>query len=84
MREAGITSAQCRAARAAVGWKQEELAEKAEVSRPVVQDFEGRGRVPITNNLRAIRAALEAGGVVFQWNETGRAGITFADEDASE
>lgn len=84
MREAGITPAQCRAARAAVGWKQEELAEKAEVSRPVVQDFERSGRVPITNNLRAIRVALENGGVVFQRDETGRAGITFRDKDTTE
>ena len=82
MVEAGITPAQCRAGREAVGLSQKALASAAGVSRPVVQDFERRERVPIVNNLRAIRSALEAAGVQFEPAVGGRAGVSFTDEDA--
>lgn len=55
----------------------------AGVSRPVVQDFERRIRIPIVNNLRAIRAALEGEGVAFGAAAGGRSGISFEDEDAA-
>ena len=77
-----MTPAQCRAGRAAIGWSQQDLAEKAAVSRPVVQDFERNERVPIANNLRAIKAALEAAGVEFQAGGQQRAGVAFVDQDA--
>lgn len=67
-----------------MGWKQDELAERSGVTRPVIQEFEGGNRVPITNNLRAIRAALETGGVIFEMSEPGRTGISFTDTDALE
>lgn len=79
----GITPALCRASRTALGLKQQDVADKAGVSRPVVQDFERRGRMPIENNLKAIRAALEAAGITFHKIEGGRVGFTFLDEDAT-
>lgn len=83
MLQAGITRAQCRAARTAMGWRQVDLAHKAKVSLPVVQEFEkAKGRVPIMNNLVAIRTVFENAGVRFDLSSAGRAGVSFADQDA--
>lgn len=83
MAKVGLTPAQCRAARNAVGLSQKRLAEEAEVSVPVVQEFEAKGgRVPMEKNLRDIRAALERAGVEFQTSAEGRALIAFNDPDA--
>ncbi|WP_240540134.1 helix-turn-helix transcriptional regulator [Salinarimonas soli] len=38
---AKITPAQCRAARGLLDWTQEHLAERAELSRSTIRDFEG-------------------------------------------
>lgn len=60
-----ITPAQSRAARALLNWSQPELATASAVSISTIRDFETGKRQPIINNLTAIRAALEAGGVIF-------------------
>ncbi|MFG1298113.1 helix-turn-helix transcriptional regulator [Xanthobacter variabilis] len=60
-----VSPAQCRAARALVDMDQATLAAAASVSRNTIVDFEKGRRVPTTNNLAAIRAALEAAGVIF-------------------
>ena len=67
---------QSRAARAWLDWSQEELAAKASVSLSTVRDFEKGRRVPIANNLTAMRAALEGSGIVFV-DENGTCGITY-------
>ena len=72
-----ISPSQCRAARAATGLHQIELADAAGVSRPTVAEFERGERVPYPNNLKAIRAAFEAIGVVFLDPEDGQEGILF-------
>src|SRR4051794_61865 len=56
---------QCRAARALLGWSQEQLAEKASVSVTTLRNYERGATVPVINNLRALQAALDAGGVEF-------------------
>jgi DNA-binding transcriptional regulator YiaG len=56
---------QSRAARAWLDWSQQELAAKASVSLSTVRDFEKGRRIPIANNLTAMRAALEAAGIAF-------------------
>lgn len=61
-----ITPAQSRAARGLIDWSQGELAKAAGVSLSTIADFERGRREPIANNLAAIRAALEAAGVIFQ------------------
>ncbi len=63
MVEAGITPSQCRAARAALRWSQDDLAERARVSRTTLVKFENETGVPSTNNMIAIRLALETANV---------------------
>lgn len=60
---------QSRAARAWLDWSQETLAGHSGVSLSTVRDFEKGKRVPIKNNLAAIRMALEAAGMRFEFEE---------------
>jgi transcriptional regulator with XRE-family HTH domain len=69
-----MTPEQSRAGRAWLDWSQQELAAKASVSLSTVRDYEKGRRVPIANNLTAMRTALEAAGIAFV--ET--TGISFA------
>jgi predicted transcriptional regulator len=60
-----ITAAQIRAARALLGWTQDQLADRAIVSKSAVARLE-RGEVDSrTSTLKAVQDALEAAGVEF-------------------
>jgi ribosome-binding protein aMBF1 (putative translation factor) len=56
---------QVRAARNWLAWTQAELATRASVGLSTIKDYESGKRVPITNNLDAIKRALENGGIIF-------------------
>jgi transcriptional regulator with XRE-family HTH domain len=71
--------AQCRAARALINLDQNELAARASVSRGVIIDFEKGKRTPGTNNLAAIRTALEAAGIAFIESNGGGPGVRLRD-----
>jgi hypothetical protein len=60
-----ILPAQCRAARALIDMFQATLARRAVVPRDAIVDFENGSRTLSPDNLAAIRAALEAAGVIF-------------------
>lgn len=60
-----ITPDQCRAGRAIVNLSQSALAEAAGVARATLAEFETGKRQPISNNLEAIKSALESAGVEF-------------------
>lgn len=63
-----MTPQQCRAARAWLDLSQAELAASAGVSLSTVRDFEKGRRVPIGNNLNAMKRSLEASGIEFLEN----------------
>jgi len=58
-----FTAAQCRGARAMLGWSQDDLARAANVARQTIADFERGARMPISNNLISIMNALDRAGV---------------------
>lgn len=60
-----ITPQQIRAARAAIGWTQDQLAEKAQLSSDGIRAIEAGRRDPRVSTITRIKAALEAGGARF-------------------
>jgi transcriptional regulator with XRE-family HTH domain len=60
-----ITGAQIRAARALVGWKQTELAERAGVSEISIKNIERGATDPRASTLQLIQTAFEHADVVF-------------------
>ena len=59
-----MNPAQCRAARALIGWSTQQLASLAEVGVNTVNRFEG-GQDARMSSVDKIRLALEAAGVLF-------------------
>jgi transcriptional regulator with XRE-family HTH domain len=75
-----MTPEQCRAARGWLNWTQADLATRAGTSLSTVKDYEGGRRVPIANNLAAIRTALENAGIGFVFaDEKIASGITYTE-----
>lgn len=68
-----LTPEQSRAARGWLDWSQDDLAKRANVSLSTVRDFEKGRRVPIANNLEAIKRALELGGIECVFDANGKA-----------
>ena len=60
-----LTPNLCRAARALLGWSQDQLAEASTVATKTIADFERQARTPYTRTLRDVRFALENAGIVF-------------------
>lgn len=70
-----------RAARGWLNWTQEELAKKANVSLSTIRDFEKGRRIPIANNIDAIRRVFEAYGVKLLDDKGRPAGIAITNPD---
>jgi transcriptional regulator with XRE-family HTH domain len=68
---------QSRAARGWLGWSQTVLAKRAGVSLSTVRDFENAHRIPIPNNLNALRRAIETAGIEFLEENGEAVGIRF-------
>jgi transcriptional regulator with XRE-family HTH domain len=60
-----MTPQQSRAARGLIDWSQTDLGSRSNLSESTIRDFEKGRRIPGPNNLAAIRACLEAAGVIF-------------------
>jgi len=60
-----ITAAQTKAARALLGWTQEDLAERSGVVRRTLMSFETGMRSPRSETLEKIRTAFERAGIQF-------------------
>ena len=61
----GITPAQCRAARALLGWPKEWLTSESSVSTRAIAEFEKGARAPRQAKCDALRRALAKAGVEF-------------------
>jgi transcriptional regulator with XRE-family HTH domain len=72
-----ITGVQIRAARAAVGWSIEQLAEMSGVSARTIKRYEALEGIPPsrTTSLINIKAALEAAGIEFTGEPDNSPGI---------
>lgn len=67
----GPSPAQCRAARGLLAWSQADLAEAARVGLSTVRDLETERRQVSPELVQAIRAAIEAAGVVLLSDDEG-------------
>jgi transcriptional regulator with XRE-family HTH domain len=60
-----LTPPQCRAARALLGWSQDDLATASKVAKATIANFELGKSAPYKRTLEDLRRALEAAGVEF-------------------
>lgn len=63
-----ITKEQTRAARAHLGWNQQDLADRSGISKPTIANYENGMREPEAKTLEKITAALERAGIAFTEN----------------
>lgn len=63
--QAMITSAQIRAARALIGWKQSDLARESGISEISIKNIERGATDPRSSTLDAIQTAFDKAGLVF-------------------
>lgn len=73
-----VSSAQCRAARALLGWTQATLADRAGVARKTVAHFEVGRRDLMARTRRDIMETFEQAGVEFVWPSGGGEGVRLA------
>lgn len=80
-----ITAEQIRAARAALGWTAEELANSAGIVRRTIVAIEGGRGLPSANvrTLQKIKLALEAAGIEFIGSPSDRPGIRIVTPPAA-
>ena len=74
-----FTPAQCRAARAMIGWSQDQLATASRVAKATIANFEAGMREPYSRTLKDIWETLEAAGVEF--TNGGQQGVRFRKTD---
>ncbi len=60
-----ITSSQCRAGRALLGWSQPDLAKRARMNKQTISNFEAGKSTPSKTSLEKLETTLENGGVFF-------------------
>ncbi|WP_180608042.1 helix-turn-helix transcriptional regulator [Agrobacterium vitis] len=70
-----LTPALCRAARGLLDWTQQDLAERAGVSRSTIKDYENCRHDLHRATAAQLSLALEGGGVVFIHLDDGKVGL---------
>ncbi len=60
-----LTAGQCRAARAFIGWSQDQLSQASKVAKATIANFEAALRYPQQRTLEDIQTALEEAGIEF-------------------
>ena len=75
-----LSSAQCRAARALLGWTQAMLADRAGVARKTVAHFEVGRRALLARTRRDITETFERAGLEFIWSPAASEGVLFASQ----
>ncbi|MBG6143388.1 ribosome-binding protein aMBF1 (putative translation factor) [Labrenzia sp. EL_142] len=78
-----INPKQCRAARAWLGWSQDDLAEKAECARRTIAAFEQEKSVPFDRTLRDIQRTLEDAGITFLMDRAQGIGLQESQEKSA-
>ncbi|SDG17887.1 Helix-turn-helix [Limimonas halophila] len=77
-----IRSEHCRAARALLGWTQQELADQADLGLITVRNFEAGKTTPHKGTLRLLRETFERHGITFITE--GGVGVMLTDTHASQ
>jgi transcriptional regulator with XRE-family HTH domain len=70
-----ITPEQCRAARALLGWSQDDLENSSRVSKKTIAEFEREAQIPYEKTLREIELAFAANGVLLIKENGGGVGV---------
>ena len=78
-----ISSRQIKAARALLGWKGQDLADKSGVGITTLRRYEAQEGVPNANKfvIKAIKGCLEDAGVVFSGDPIKSPGVSLNQED---
>ena len=70
-----ISAAQCRAARALLGWTQRELETRARISKKAIADFERGASTPYVRTMRDLIETFETAGIEFIVPQQGVGGV---------
>ena len=78
-----ISSRQIKAARALLGWKGQDLADKSGVGVATLRRYEAQEGIPNANKfvLKAIRSCLEEAGIVFSGHPVKDPGVSLNQKD---
>ena len=75
-----ITGSQIRAARALLGWSQQDLADKAVLSETAILKLETQRADSRTSTLMKVRQSLEAAGIEFLNRSDGAVGVVLTSK----
>ena len=78
-----ISSRQIKAARALLGWKGQDLADKSGVGVATLRRYETQDGIPNANKfvLKAIKSCLEEAGIVFSGDPVKSPGVSLNQKD---
>ena len=78
-----ISSTQIKAARALLGWKGQDLADKSGVGVATLRRYEAQNGIPNANTfvLKAIKDCLEEAGIVFSGDPVKSPGVSLSQKD---